>query len=323
MLFADDGTRIAPPPRRVAILGMGPTLQDFTFLKLTNPGPKSFVDEVWGMNNVCTAIACDVGLIMDDFVEMLERPYMGNKEKGIPAAIFWDKTNSELMQWAREECKIPLITSKAHKKRYPTTINYPLDAVLKSVFGEREGFHFSNTTSYAIALAWHLGVQEIHLFGCDFGYPWHDPYDRRRILEASRGNVESLLMAGYMLGKFTFHLSARSSLFDTMEQRPFYGYADGRKAFTDSMLLDKTQHAEKVENDQRVAPDYSGPQPVDGTKLAAGAAAGNGSPAQLAHQPDSAAAANTGVDGAGGGGGSSSDSGTTVVVHTGVDPGPT
>lgn len=233
MLFADDGTRVAPAPRRVAILGMGPTLQDFIHLQLQNPGPGAIVDEVWGMNNVCAAVRCDAMFCMDDLVEMLERPHK--------TALFWDKSNPLLMQWAREECKIPLITSKAYRPRYPTSVTYPIDEVLKSVFGDHRGFHFSNTTTYAIALAWHLGVREIHLYGTDFAYPWHDPYDRRRYLEAARANVESLLLAGYMLGKFTFHLSARTSLFDTMHKRPFYGYADGRVALPDELITNKVE----------------------------------------------------------------------------------
>lgn len=242
MLFADDGKRIAPVPRRVAILGMGPTLQDFIHLRLQQPG--GVVDEVWGMNNVCAAVKCDVGFIMDDFVEMLEQPHKD--------AVFWDKSNPDLMRWCRDECTIPLITSKAYRPRYRTSCAFPLDTVYRSVFQDHLGFHFSNTTSYAIAMAWHLGVREIHLYGCDFAYPWHDPYDRRKFLEASRANVEALLLAGYMLGKFTFHLSARTSLFDTMYKRPFYGYADGRHAMPDSLITDKSK--ETMDNDQRIIP---------------------------------------------------------------------
>lgn len=249
MLFADDGKRIAPAPRRVAILGMGPTLQDFIQLRLRSPGPGGVVDEVWGMNNVCSAVKCDVGFVMDDFVEMLERPH--------PKAIFWDKSNTDLMAWARESCDIPILTSKAYRPRYPTTCTYPLDHVLKTVFTDAQGrqaagFHFSNTTSYAIALAWAIGVREIHLYGCDFAYPWHDPYDRRKFLEESRANVEALLLAGFMLGKFTFHLSANTSLFDTMKKRPFYGYADGRVALPDEMIA--VTDKEHIENDNRAIP---------------------------------------------------------------------
>lgn len=249
MLFADDGKRLAPVPRRVAILGMGPTLSEFVQLRLMQPG--GVVDEVWGMNNVIAGVNCDAAFIMDDFVEMLERPYMGNKEKGIPAALFWDKSNIDLMRYCRD-VKIPVLTSKAYRPKYPTTCEYPLEDVMKTIFSGRQGFHLSNTTSYAIAMAWHLGVQEIHLYGCDFAYPWHDPYDRRKYLEEARANVEALLLAGYMLGKFTFHLSARTSLFDTMTKRKFYGYADGRCALPDS-LLTETKTGE-IENDNRQIP---------------------------------------------------------------------
>lgn len=252
MLFADDGTRLAPVPEKIAILGMGPTLQDFIHLRLQHPEPGGVVHEVWGMNNVINAVRCDVGFIMDDFVEMLERPYMGNKELGIPPVVFWDKSNPGLMSYLRDGCDIPIVTSKAYKTRYPTSVEYPLRKVMESVFGPRTGFHFSNSTSYAIALAWHLGVKQIHLYGVDFGYPADDPYDRRRYLEAARANVESLLLAGYMGGHFTFHMSARTSLFDTNLGRPFYGYADGRKAVSPEMLV--TKSLDEIENDHRTVP---------------------------------------------------------------------
>lgn len=270
MLFADDGKRLASPPRRVAILGMGPTLSDFVMLQLRHPGPGEIFDEVWGMNNVCTAIRCDVGFIMDDFVEMLEKP-----EKD---SLFWDASNPSLMRWARDT-KMQLVTSKRYAEKYPTTVEYPLKDVLLSIFGKdragedgmQSGFCLSNTTSYAIAMAWHLGVKEIHLYGCDFAYPWHDPYDRRKFLEESRANVESLLFAGFMLGKFTFHMSARTSLFDTMKRRPFYGYADKRLALPDNLLT--TQQIGDIANDTRIIPG----EPlgtVGGSALAAAAAAG-------------------------------------------------
>lgn len=259
MHFADDGRRLTTPPRRVAILGMGPTLQDFINLRLQAPGPGGVVDEVWGMNNVITGVKCDVGFIMDDFVEMLERP-----EKG---AMFWDKSNPELMRHCREEATIPILTSKAYRPRYRTACEYPLADVYKSVFGERRGFHFSNTTSYAIAMAWHLGVEEIHLYGTDFAYPWHDPYDRRKYLEEARANVEALLLAGHMLGKFTFHMSARTSLFDTMRGRPFYGYADHRKALPDEMITEVGK--EKIENDKRILPSNTRDERTDQARASA------------------------------------------------------
>lgn len=276
MLFADDGTRLAPVPRRVAILGMGPTLHDFMQMRLRSPGPGGVVDEVWGMNNVCAAMKCDAGFIMDDFREMLERPHKD--------ALFWDSSNTDLMRWAREEADIPLITSRAYRPRYPTSCNFPFDEVLKSVFVDSKGnptpgLHLSNTTSYAIAMAWHIGVKEIHLYGCDFAYPWHDPYDRRKFLEESRANVESLLLAGFMLNKFTFHLSARTSLFDTMKRRPFYGYADGRVALSDNLISDSVK--ETTQNDPRNLPaDTSayapGKEPAGSAATAATAAKGNG-----------------------------------------------
>ena len=259
MLIADDGKRVAPVPRRVAILGMGPTLKDFIDLTLVNPGPGGVVDEVWGLNNVCSAVRCDVGFIMDDFVEMLERPYMGRRHPENPnvwvskPAEFWDPTNPMLMQWCRENCDIPILTSKAYRPRYPTSCEFPLPDVMRAVFGDRIGFHLSNSTSYAIAYAWYIGVQEIHMYGTDFGYPSDDPYDRRRVLEAGRANVESLLLAGYMQGKFTFHMSGATSLFDTNTKRPFYGYADGRVAVHPDMLK-QVNFGGQVENDTRTVP---------------------------------------------------------------------
>lgn len=243
-LFADDGTRLKPAPRTVAILGMGPTLQDFIQLQLQSGG--QVVDEVWGTNNVLCGARCDVGFIMDDFVEMLERPAKD--------AIFWDKSNPALMNHCRDT-KVPIFTSKAYPERYPTTMDFPIEAVMKEVFQGRNGWAPHNTTSYAILYAWYLGVKQLHLYGVDFAYPWHDPYDQRKFLEEGRANVESLLLAGLMLGKFTFHLSARTSLFNTLQGRPYYGYADGRKAMTEAMIT--TMNSEKIENDHRVIPSKS------------------------------------------------------------------
>lgn len=285
-LYDIDGNRLAPAPRKVAILGMGATLIDFINMKMSHPGPGEYVDEIWGSNNVISVVKCDVGYVMDDIPNMLERPFPGLKEKDgkswrIPPAEMIDLSNVGLATACRA-ATIPIITSKAYPDRYPTSINYPLEFVLREVLGDRYGWAPNNTTAYMIAHAWALGVKEIHIFGCDFAYDYSDMYCRRKTLEEGKACVEQLLFAGYLMGKFTYHLSGNSSLFDTKKGRPFYGYADGRRAISADMITDLRK--EVIHGDTRQFPDDA----ANGS-TAANAAAAPAAPAAAAAAGSTAA----------------------------------
>jgi hypothetical protein len=160
--FNKDESPLATRPRRVALLGLGPSIKDF-FGETARKNNLVEFDEVWGINTAYRAMTCDRIWIMDNLTKI---------EQNYP-------------DWARELklVKTPIITSLPHDD-FPTACPYPLSEVT----GYFKDDYFSNTVAYAVAYAAYIGVEELYMFGIDFHYP------NSVIVESGLGCV------GYWLG---------------------------------------------------------------------------------------------------------------------------
>lgn len=159
-------------PDHVVILGLGPSLESYVNLVKRLGDRRAFCDEVWGINAVGSVIQCDRIFHMDD-VAVQE----------IRAAARPRSNIARMLDWLRREDGLPIYTSVV-RDGYPSLVPYPLEAVVESC-----GFaYFNSTAAYAVALAVHLGVKQITLFGCDFTYPKaHDAEKGRACVEFHLG----------------------------------------------------------------------------------------------------------------------------------------
>jgi len=190
-------------PARVAILGLGPSLEAFVDVCKRLGGVRELVDEVWGINAVGDVIRCDRIFHMDD-VRIQE----------IRAAAAPDSNIAAMLRWLRRHPG-PVYTSRPHA-RYPGTVAYPLQDVMRSCGGKA---YFNSTAAYAVAYAVHLGVGELYLFGCDFTYP------NAHQAEKGRACVEFYLGLGVARG-MKIGLPATTTLMDGAEAAcdRVYGY---------------------------------------------------------------------------------------------------
>lgn len=189
-------------PDRVAILGLGPSLETFVDVTKRLGGRRGLVDEVWGINALGDIIQCDRVFHMDD-VRIQEIRAAARPESNIAAMLSWMKSHPG-----------PIYTSRAHED-YPGLIEYPLEDVVNSCGVA----YFNSTAAYAVAYAVHLGVQHISLFGCDFTYPnSHDAEKGRACVEFHLGIAKA---RGINIG-----LPNNTSLMDGIatKQDRLYGY---------------------------------------------------------------------------------------------------
>lgn len=141
-------------PRRVAILGLGPSLEAYVDIVKRMGARAALYDEVWGINAVADVIICDRVFHMDD-VRVQEARAEAKPQSNIANMLGWLKTRPG-----------PIYTSRPHED-YPGLVAFPLEDVINS-----SGIaYFNSTAAYAVAYAVHIGVEEIALFGCDFTYP--------------------------------------------------------------------------------------------------------------------------------------------------------
>lgn len=211
-------------PNHVVILGLGPSLGSYIEIAKRMGDRYAFADEVWGINAVGAVVQCDRVFHMDDVavqeIRARKRP----------------KSNiARMLDWLRREDMVPVYTSVV-RDGYPSLIPYPIDAVVRSCGWA----YFNSTAAYAVALAVHLGVKKISLFGCDFTYPnAHDAEKGRACVEFHLGMAAA---KGIEIG-----IPGSTSLLDSISPMGdrVYGYdafdvsvihddadPDGRLAFT-------------------------------------------------------------------------------------------
>lgn len=139
-------------PESVAILGLGPSLNQF--VELTKRAGGRHAEEVWGINGLGDIFNCDRVFHMDD-VRIQEARAAGRPESNIAAMLRWMKKHPG-----------PIYTSCGNDA-YPGLVEFPLRDVV-SKFGQA---YFNSTAAYAVAFAVHLGVKRIEIYGFDFTYP--------------------------------------------------------------------------------------------------------------------------------------------------------
>lgn len=158
----------SPPPRRVAILGLGPSLEAYVDIAKRLGARAALADEVWGINAAADVIACDRVFHMDDF-RVQEIRARARPQSNIAAMLGWLRKHPG-----------PIYTSVPHPD-YPGAVAYPLAEVMNATCGEP---YFNSTAAYAVAFAIYLGVSEIQLYGFDFTYPnSHDAEKGRACVE--------------------------------------------------------------------------------------------------------------------------------------------
>lgn len=145
---------VLAPPKHVAILGLGPSLNEYLEITKRLGGRSKFCDQVWAINALGDVFACDLVWHMDD-VRIQEIRAAAAPESNIAAMLPWLKASP-----------VPVITSRAHPD-YPALMEFPLEDVLNNLGYD----YFNGTAAYAVAFAIHIGVEKISLFGIDFSYP--------------------------------------------------------------------------------------------------------------------------------------------------------
>ena len=189
-------------PEHVAIVGLGPSINQFVEITKRMGGRRAYCDEVWGINALGDVLACDVVFHMDD-IRIQESRAQARPESNIARMVDWLKGYDG-----------SVVTSRAHRD-YPCLVEFPLEAVLNDLGHD----YFNNTAAYAVAYAIHIGVKKISLFGCDYTYPnAHDA-------EKGRGCVEFWLGFARARG-INIVIPKTSSLMDALNttSERLYGY---------------------------------------------------------------------------------------------------
>lgn len=139
--------------KHIAILGLGPSLEQYVDLTKRLGGRSRFCDEVWAINALGNVLDCDLIFHMDD-VRVQEIRAAAAPSSNIASLVKWLKTS-----------RTPVMTSRKHPD-YPALVEFPLEDVLNH-FGYD---YFNSTAAYAVAFAIHAGAKKISLFGVDFSY---------------------------------------------------------------------------------------------------------------------------------------------------------
>ena len=140
--------------KHIAILGLGPSIDQYLDFTKRLGGRSAFCDEVWAINALGNVLECDLVFHMDD-IRIQEKRAEAAPESNIASMVKWLKTS-----------KVPVMTSRAHAE-YPALQAFPLEAVLNDLQHD----YFNSTAAYAVAYAIHVGATKISCFGMDFTYP--------------------------------------------------------------------------------------------------------------------------------------------------------
>ena len=191
-----------PKGKHIAILGLGPSLDQYVETTKRLGGRHKFCDETWAINALGDVFACDLVFHMDD-VRIQEVRAAARPDSNIAAMLPWLKTSA-----------VPVVTSRAHPD-YPPLVEFPLEDVLNNLGHD----YFNSTAAYAVALAIHINAAKISLFGIDYTLP------NQHQAEKGRACVE------YWLGKaqergIKIALPKTTTLMDARHSRAerLYGY---------------------------------------------------------------------------------------------------
>jgi len=177
-----DRAAAAPPDavrplagKHIAILGLGPSLDQYLEITKRLGGRSKFCDETWVINALGDVFACELVFHMDD-IRIQEIRAAAAPASNIAAMVNWIKSSS-----------VPIITSRSHPD-YPALVDFPLEDVLNDLGHD----YFNSTAAYAIAFAIFGGATKISLFGMDFSYPnQHDAEKGRACVEYWLGQAQA------------------------------------------------------------------------------------------------------------------------------------
>lgn len=188
--------------KHIAILGLGPSLDQYLEITKRLGGRHAFCDEVWGINALGGVFDCDLVFHMDD-VRIQE----------IRAAARPSSNIARMLEWIKRS-HVPIVTSRPHPE-YPATCAFPLEDVLNTLGHD----YFNSTAAYAVAYAIYVGATRISIFGMDFTYP------NSNDAEKGRGCVEFWLGQAHARG-IKINLPKTTSLMDSNHPRAarLYGY---------------------------------------------------------------------------------------------------
>lgn len=143
-----------PTGKHIAILGLGPSLDQYLEITKRMGGRSKFCDEVWAINALGDVFACDLVFHMDD-IRIQEIRAKAAPASNIAAMLPWIKRS-----------RVPVVTSRAHPD-YPALVEFPLEDVLNNLGHD----YFNSTAAYAVAFAIHINAAKISFFGIDYTLP--------------------------------------------------------------------------------------------------------------------------------------------------------
>ncbi len=188
--------------KHIAILGLGPSVDQYLDYTKRLGGRSAFCDEVWAINALGNVLDCDLVFHMDD-IRVQERRAEAAPESNIAAMVRWLKHS-----------RVPVVTSRAHPD-YPALVEFPLEDVLNNLQHD----YFNSTAAYAVAMAIHVGATKISCFGFDFTYA------NSHQAEKGRACVEFWLGVAQERG-IKLSMPKTTTLMDAMSERKerLYGY---------------------------------------------------------------------------------------------------
>ncbi len=187
-------------PKKVVLLGMGPSVIDYMGETLTQEFSPDFCDEVWSINMASNCFHTDVVFWLDDLQQQKD-------------------FKPGLMEVLKRRNK-PVITCKAYPDIVPKSYDYPLDQVSRistPIFGKP---YLNNGVAMAIGYAIYKEVETLKLYGCDFTYP------NRNFAETGRACVESWLTLAIAKNDMAVQIAPKTSLFDAAADGGIYGYSE-------------------------------------------------------------------------------------------------
>lgn len=188
-------------PKKVVLIGMGPSTIDLFTPTLTQEFSRDWADEVWTVNMAAHLFWHDLVFWMDDL----------KKQRDF---------KPRLIESLNDRAK-PIMTSTAYRDVCPTSYDYPIDAVGGISFDIFGKVYLGNSIAMAIGYAIHKGVKVLKLYGCDFTYP------DRNFAEAGRACVEAWCTAAITKYDMDIAFCPRTSLFDTVSSSTgVYGFAE-------------------------------------------------------------------------------------------------
>lgn len=194
-----QSTNDAEAPYTVALVAMGPSRADYLNECVNASSRFRVADETWAINAMAGIIQHDRAIIMDALPSFAKR---AREAKHLEGYADWLSKHPG-----------PIYTQRRYAD-FPGSVEYPLQDVINDL-----GFaYFNNTTAYAIALAIHMKVKHLKVYGLDF-----TSADNRAFAEAGRACAEHWLRDAAWRGmKIT--IAPSSSLMD-QANRQLYGYS--------------------------------------------------------------------------------------------------